>query len=128
MAEKNKQHFGCHNLTIVQGAAPEACVGLPTPTHAFIGGTSGNMEQVIGMLLQKNPHIRIVMNLIALESMAEAVRCMEKFDFTETEVVQVSVAKAKKLGRYHLMKGQNPITIITMESPAACMGEIQQED
>ena len=38
------------------------------------------------------------------QSMAEAVRCMEKFDFTETEVVQVSVAKAKKLGRYHLMK------------------------
>lgn len=128
LAEKNKKHFGLHNLTVVEGTAPDACIPLPPPTHAFIGGTSGNMETVIAMLLEKNPHVRIVMNLIALESTAEAVRCMEKFDFDHAEVVQISVAKAKKLGRYHLMNGQNPITVITLQNPAASEEKTNQEE
>ena len=36
-------------------------------------------------------------------------------DFRETEVVSVSVARDRKLGAYHLMTGQNPIYIVTMQ-------------
>ncbi len=115
LTNKNKSHFGIFNMTVVEGTAPEACETLPPPTHAFIGGTSGNMYEILQMLLAKNPQVRIVMNLIALESIAEAMRCLEAFSFDETEVVQISAAKAKKLGRYHLMNGQNPITIITCQ-------------
>ena len=115
LAARNKQHFGLDNLTVIEGTAPEICEELPTPTHAFVGGTSGNMYEILSMLLQKNPHVRIVINLIALESIAEAMRCLEAFSFEEAEVVQVSVAKSKKLGRYHLMNGQNPIMIITCQ-------------
>ena len=128
LAERNKKRFGLSNLTVVEGAAPEACAPLPPPTHAFIGGTSGNMREVLGMLLAKNPAVRIVINLIALESIAEAMRCIETFGFGHTEVVQVSVAKAKKLGRYHLMNGQNPIMIITCEKDTAGPGQIQTEE
>ena len=128
LAERNKKRFGLSNLTVVEGAAPEACAPLPPPTHAFIGGTSGNMREVLEMLLAKNPAVRIVINLIALESIAEAMRCIETFGFGHTEVVQVSVAKAKKLGRYHLMNGQNPIMIITCEKDAAGPEQIQTEE
>lgn len=128
LAERNKKRFGLSNLTVVEGAAPEACAPLPPPTHAFIGGTSGNMREVLEMLLAKNPAVRIVINLIALESIAEAMRCIETFGFGHTEVVQVSVAKAKKLGRYHLMNGQNPIMIITCEKDTAGPGQIQTEE
>ncbi len=38
---KNKEKFAADNLTIIEGLAPEACVDLPVPTHAFIGGSSG---------------------------------------------------------------------------------------
>ncbi|MDD6047138.1 MAG: precorrin-6A reductase [bacterium] len=128
LADKNRKHFGLYNLTIVEGMAPAACAPLPPPTHAFIGGTSGNMREVIAMLLQKNPDVRIVINLIALESIAEAMHCIETFGFSYAEVVQVSVAKAKKLGRYHLMNGQNPITIITLQNPTPGVGETKKEE
>lgn len=42
---KNKEKFAADNLEIVEGLAPEACVDLPVPTHAFIGGSSGNHER-----------------------------------------------------------------------------------
>lgn len=32
---KNKEKFAADNLEIVEGLAPEACVDLPVPTHAF---------------------------------------------------------------------------------------------
>lgn len=118
LTRQNKKRFGLANLTVVEGMAPEACAALPPPTHAFIGGTSGNLREVLEMLLTKNPAVRIVINLIALESIAEAMRCIEALGFARAEVVQVSVAKAKKLGRYHLMNGQNPIMIITCEKNA----------
>lgn len=113
---QNKARFFAENLTVVSGRAPEACCGLPAPTHAFIGGSSGNMREILRLLLEKNPNVRIVATAISLESVAELTACMAEFPFTETEVVSMSVARDRKAGAYHLMTGQNPIYIFTMQS------------
>jgi len=111
----NKKRFALHNLNVIEGSAPEACELLPPPTHAFLGGTSGNMGKIIEMLIKKNPHVRIVINLISLESIAEMIQCLKKFSFDNAEIVQVTIAKSKKLGSHQLMTGQNPIMIITFQ-------------
>lgn len=116
---KNKMKFAADNLTIVEGEAPEALRGLEAPTHAFIGGSSGNMKAIMELLLHKNPRVRIVINCIALESAAEALRCLKELPVTDTEVVQLSVGRAKKAGPYHMMMGENPITIIS------CTGDVR---
>ncbi|MGN0978029.1 MAG: precorrin-6A reductase [Faecousia sp.] len=113
--EENRLRFGLDNLTVVPGVAPEACKDLPAPTHAFIGGSSGNMEQILSTLLEKNPDVRIVATAITLESLAELTACMKRFAFRETEVVSIGVAKNKKAGPYNLMTGQNPIYLFTMQ-------------
>lgn len=116
LLEENCKKFGTDHVTVVPGTAPDACIELPAPTHAFIGGSSGNMHEIISLLLQKNPNVRIVATAIALESVAELTACMKAFPFTETEVVSLSVARDRKAGSYHLMTGQNPIYIFTMQS------------
>lgn len=100
---------------MVCGSAPEACVGLPAPTHAFIGGSAGNMHEIVALLLAKNPHVRIVATAVSLESIAELTDCLTAFPFAETEVVSLQVARDRKAGSYHLMSGQNPIYIFTMQ-------------
>ena len=37
----------------------------------------------------------------------------KEFAFEESEIVQLSVSRAKELGRYHMMMGENPIYIIS---------------
>lgn len=81
-------------------------------THAFLGGTSGNMKQILEALLSLNPQMRIVINVIALESVAAAVAALKDLSI-EAEIVSVQTAKAKKVGSYHLMQGQNPVYIIS---------------
>lgn len=119
LLQENCLRFGTENLTVVSGSAPEICSDLPAPSHAFIGGSSGNMQDIIALLLEKNPDVRIVATAITLESVAELTACLKRFAFSETEVVSMSVAKNKKAGSYNLMTGQNPIYIFTMQGGKA---------
>ena len=115
LSRENAKTFGADNVTIVEGLAPEACVSLPGPTHVFIGGSAGNMREILSLVLKRNPCARIVATAIALESVAELTECMKAFPFAETEVLCLTAARDKKAGPYHLMTGQNPIYIFTMQ-------------
>ena len=112
----NKEKLSAENLVVVNGYAPEACLDLPAPTHAFIGGSSGNMKEILALLLSKNPSVRIVATAIALESVAELTACMKEFPWAETEVISMQVAYGRQAGSYNLMTGQNPIYIFTMQA------------
>lgn len=113
LLEENKRKFAADNLVIIKGEAPGAMEELPSPTHAFIGGSSGNLREIVSLLLDKNPGVRIVINCITLETVTEALQVMQEFAFEETEIVQLGAARSKNVGRYHMMMGENPIYIIT---------------
>lgn len=117
LLEKNKEAFSASNMQIIPGPAPEACRALPAPTHAFLGGTSGSVRDILALLLEKNPHVCIVATAVTLESVSALSACME--DFEAAECVSVQVSKASPLGRYHLMQAQNPVYIFTLQNGGA---------
>ncbi len=117
LLEKNKEAFSASNMQIIPGPAPEACRALPAPTHAFLGGTSGSVRDILALLLEKNPHVRIVATAVTLESVSALSSCMA--DFEIAECVSVQVSKAAQLGQYHLMQAQNPVYIFTLQNGGA---------
>ena len=117
LIRQNKVKFAADNLEIIEGLAPEALTDLPAPTHAFIGGSSGNLKEIVQILIEKNPQVRIVINCITLETVSEALETAKEFGFEENEIVQLSAARSKAIGRYHMMMGENPIYIITLQNP-----------
>lgn len=117
LIRQNKVKFAADNLKIIEGLAPEALKDLPVPTHAFIGGSSGNLKEIVQILIEKNPQVRIVINCITLETVSEALETAKEFGFEENEIVQLSAARSKAIGRYHMMMGENPIYIITLQNP-----------
>ena len=114
LLEQNKEAFSASNMQIIPGPAPEACRDLPAPTHAFLGGTSGSVRDILALLLEKNPHVCIVATAVTLESVSALSACME--DFEAAECVSVQVSKAAALGQYHLMQAQNPVYIFTLQN------------
>ena len=114
LLEQNRAAFGTQNLHPVSGSAPEACRALPAPTHAFLGGTGGQVREILQLLLEKNPQVRIVATAVTLESAAALTACMRDFQFSEC--VSLSIARARAAGPYHLMAGQNPIYIFTLQN------------
>ena len=121
LIERNKLHLGVSNVTVVRGTAPEALQALPAPTHVFIGGSSGNMKEILELALQKNPQARIVLNTVTAESFAEAVELMKALPVVDTEIVELSAAHGRSVGRYHLMTAQNPVFVISMTGGMCCV-------
>ncbi len=113
LIKKNQDKFQIDNLRVISGTAPEVMEILEKPDMAFIGGSKGNMEDIIQSLLNKNPGIRLVISSIALETLTEALRLMKEFEFEEVDVVQASISKTKEAGSYHMLMGQNPVFIIS---------------
>ena len=111
LIEINKVKFKAPNVEVIRGLAPEAMIDLPTPTHAFIGGSSGNLKDIIKCLLDKNSDIRIVINSVTIETLEETTQVIREFDLVEEDISCINVSKARKLGKYHLMTAQNPVYI-----------------
>ena len=100
-------------MRIIDGLAQHAMEDLEVPTHAFIGGSSGNLREIVQLLQRKNPDVRIVINAISLETVSEVMGLVEEGILPDAEILQVSAARSKVLGRYHMMMGQNPVYIIS---------------
>lgn len=122
LLQTNKEKFALDHMEIIPGTAPEAMEPLPAPTHAFIGGSSGNLKEIVRLLLEKNRNVRMVINCITLETISEAMECIRELKAEapqvswETEIVQMTVSRAKAAGPYHLMMGENPIYIIAIQA------------
>lgn len=112
LIKANKEKFGASCLEVIEGDAIKALQALEAPTHAFIGGTSGSMEQVLSLILKKNPGTRIVINAIALETLLKILSWLKQHSVT-AEIVQVQIAKGKQAGACHLMMGQNPVYVVS---------------
>ena len=110
---RNAEKFGLINLEVVPGTAPEALVPLPAPTHAFIGGSSGNMREIVDLLLEKNPKVRIVATAVTLETLSELTELLKEFEIAEC--VELQVNRPRTVGRYHLFNAQNPVYIFTFQ-------------
>lgn len=111
LIKKNKEKLHLQNIDVIQAEAPEGLSCLPVPTHVFIGGSGGKMDEILKVLYQKNPHMRIVINAISMETICEIKEVLDQYPITEEDIVQVQVSRAGKAGNYHLMMADNPVWI-----------------
>ena len=110
----NAEKAGLTNLTVVPGKAPASLAGYPAPDRVFLGGSSGNMEEILDLVTELNPAVQLVINVIALESLNQAMAWFQKKGW-EPEVVCMQVSRAAKRGPYHMMQAQNPIYILAAQ-------------
>ncbi|MBQ6315139.1 MAG: precorrin-6A reductase [Mogibacterium sp.] len=111
LIRKNAENLGLANIEVIQGLAPDAFDGLERPTHAFIGGSSGNLKDILRSLGDKSPGIRVVINAVSLETMAEVTAVIREMKISDLTVEQVSVSRSRELGDYHLLTAENPVLI-----------------
>lgn len=109
----NKTKFGVKNLEVIAGEASEAIKKMPKPDCVFIGGSGGNLKDMLDTIYEKNSNVKIVMNAITIETIAEISNYYANHDQYSIEIVNAFVARSKKLGSYNLMMAQNPVYVVT---------------
>lgn len=115
LIRQNRRKLCADNVEIVEGTAPDALRPLPAPTHIFIGGSGGNLREILRVCMEKNPDVRIVMTAVSLETIQEMTEILQNGCWKTAEVVQIAVSEGRRLGRYHLMNAQNPVFLAVFE-------------
>lgn len=113
LIRENARIFRTDGVRIVEGTAPEVLRDLESPTHVFIGGSSGNIKEILACVKEKNPHVTIVLTCISLNTLASVVEAEKEGLLNCPDIIQISASRARKLGEHFMMTGQNPIYIIT---------------
>lgn len=111
--KENVEKIGVKNYKLIHGKAPE---DIPAVNYdrMFIGGSTGSMEKIVSHFMENSKaDSRLVINTITLESLNESMEILKKFNFEDIEIVNLMVSRGKKIGKYTLMYGENPIYIIT---------------
>ena len=57
----------------------------------------------------------MVINVITLESLTIVTKLLKELSYVDSEIVQLHSAVSKEIGSYHMMEGQNPVTVITIQ-------------
>ena len=115
LIQQNKDKFMLDNIEVISGDAPEVLRELPVATHAFIGGSGGKLKEILTVLYEKNPTMRIVINAISMETICELREVLELGYIKNTDVVQMQVSRSKQVGDYHLMQAENPVWICSFD-------------
>ena len=110
---KNKELFAVTNLEVIAGEALENIKKMPAPDCVFVGGSGGDLCEMLDIIYSKNSACRVVMNAITIETLADVAAYYNARKDYELEVVNVFAARSKKLGNYNLMMAQNPVYVMT---------------
>ena len=93
LLKRNLEQFHLHNVIPVAGTAPDALRELEAPTHVFIGGSGGHMEEIMRCVWEKNPDARVVVNAVSLETIAEMTRLIAAFTHFEGRTLRVQTTQ-----------------------------------
>ncbi len=116
LLQKNKEKFQLDNLIIIEGSAPHALETLSSAHRIIIGGSGGQLKDILDVCAQKMKAEGVLTcAAVTVETLARAQEYLEKPPWENLNIVQVSVNRAVKAGRFKIFKALNPVFIITSE-------------
>lgn len=113
LIKQNAEKFRCQNIRTILGSAPVAMDELPLVDVVIIGGSGGNMHEILNRTTELlKPGGRIILTSVTAETTGEVVKEFKGRPFT-FEGFQMQINRLRKLGRYHLFNPISPIFIFT---------------
>jgi precorrin-6Y C5,15-methyltransferase (decarboxylating) len=119
IARQNQRAFHVSNHTLVQGKAPQHLDGWPDPDAVFIGGSGGELAELIALILRRlRPGGTLVMNFVTLENLATATQALGAAEAqaqagaVEWDVLQLQAARSKPILHMHRMAAENPVWVV----------------
>ncbi len=116
LAGENRKKFHAYNLHILEGRAPDALTELPAPDAVFVGGSGGELPEILKAVQSANAAARVCVCAIALETLHTAAGVLKELGY-DVEVAQIAASRARAVGALHLLTAQNPVFLITGTKP-----------
>ena len=112
----NRTKLGGYNVKIIEGHAPEVLENLPAPDCVFVGGSGGELREILALAKAKNPAVRVVVNAIALETLFAAQSALQELGFNDIQITQLAATRGRSVGAYTMLTANNPVFILSGRS------------
>ena len=114
LTKKNAEKFQVSNITTIFGNAKEKILELEQADVIFIGGTGGDTQKIVELSQEKlKSGGRIVIGTILIETLSAVLQILEKLQFKDVDITQVTISKSRKTSTGTMMLARNPVTIIS---------------
>ncbi|MDO3377527.1 precorrin-6y C5,15-methyltransferase (decarboxylating) subunit CbiE [Geoalkalibacter halelectricus] len=109
----NLRKFNARNISLVEGEAPACLENLPDPDRVFIGGSGGNLWDILKAVDERLPaEGRIVLNAITLDTLTSSTEFFDNAGY-DVEVTAVNISRTRPLTDYKMFEANNPVFVIT---------------
>lgn len=128
IAASNSAAFGVSNHTLVHGKAPEGLDAWADPDAVFIGGSGGELDELIALCLRRlAPGGHLVMNFVTLENLSSATQTLRALG-VQWDVLQLQAARSKPILHMHRMAAENPVWIVCAQAGTTAQGKESTDD
>lgn len=109
----NLRKFNARNISLVEGEAPDCLETLPDPDRVFIGGSGGNLWDILKTVDERlSADGRIVLNAITLDTLTSAMDFFDNAGY-DVEVTVVNISRTRPFTDYKMFEANNPVFILT---------------
>ena len=110
--------MGISNHTCVHGKAPEGLQAWPDPDAVFIGGSGGELSDLIHLVLTRlKPQGWLIMNFVTLENLSCAVETLKACG-AQWDVLQLQASRSKPILHMNRTAAENPVWIVCAQQVA----------
>ncbi|HEY9700340.1 MAG TPA: precorrin-6y C5,15-methyltransferase (decarboxylating) subunit CbiE [Trichocoleus sp.] len=117
LIQQNAQRFQVNHVVPIHGKAPDSLNELPAPDRIFIGGSGGNLEEILAVCQQQiQPDGIIVLALATLEHLTTALDWLksEAADRWNHHLLQVQLSRSVPIAALTRFAPLNPVTLLTL--------------
>lgn len=105
------------NVHVISGKAPEVLEKLPDPDCIFVGGSNGDIYEIIRISLNKLlPLGSLVINAVTIDNVSQIYQSFKKLKLVP-EVTLLNVSRGRVLKDYLRYEALNPIHIFKIKKP-----------
>lgn len=113
LISQNCRRFGVENVIPIHGTAPEILSALPNPDRIFIGGSGGNLTQILEVCSRLAPNGVLVLALATLEHLNTALFWLKENGNWNCQLLQVQLSRSVPIGQLTRFAPLNPVTIVS---------------
>lgn len=111
--EHNHAAWGISNYSFVHGKAPQYLDSWPDPDAVFIGGSGGELADLIALCLNRlKANGWLVMNFVTLENMSTAVEALKQLG-ASWDACQIQASRSSPILNMHRLQAENPVWIVS---------------
>ena len=112
---QNREKFGVHNYHLHVGKGPSGMEDWPAPNAVFIGGSGGNLAEIITICWQKIiVGGRLILSFVSLDNLNTATETLNNNNIKH-QLLQVQLSHSEPLGTHQRLVAQNPVWIVLAE-------------